>query len=92
LRTSSTLSAPLSPAAPTCRPFRRCGFGGGFYWRDTNWFTRVNLLHAFAQNDAAVIGETPTAGYNLLRAEISYRTKLDSSWFGAREMTVGRTP
>ena len=63
--------------------------GGGVYWRDTNWFMRVNLLHAFAQNDIAVIGETPTAGYNLLKAEISYKTKLDSSWFGAREMTVG---
>jgi iron complex outermembrane receptor protein len=63
--------------------------GGGVYWRDANWFMRVNLLHAFAQNDIAVIGETPTAGYNLLKAEISYKTKLDSSWFGAREMTVG---
>jgi iron complex outermembrane recepter protein len=65
--------------------------GGGVYWRDTSWFMRVNLLHAFAQNDVAVIGETPTAGYNLLRAEISYKTKLDPSWFGAREMTVGLT-
>jgi len=63
--------------------------GAGLYWRDANWFMRVNLLHAFAQNDIAVIGETPTAGYNLLKAEVSYRTKLDSSWFGAREMTVG---
>jgi iron complex outermembrane receptor protein len=63
--------------------------GGGVYWRDANWFMRVNLLHAFAQNDIAVIGETPTAGYNLLKAEVSYKTKLDSSWFGAREMTVG---
>ncbi|MBR0693849.1 TonB-dependent receptor [Bradyrhizobium lablabi] len=63
--------------------------GGGLYWRDTNWFARVNLLHAFAQNDIAPIGETPTAGYNLLKAEISYNTKLDSSWFGAREITVG---
>jgi iron complex outermembrane receptor protein len=63
--------------------------GGGVYWRDANWFMRVNLLHAFAQNDIAVIGETPTAGYNLLKAEISYNTKLNSSWFGAREMTLG---
>jgi len=63
--------------------------GGGVYWRDANWFMRINLLHAFAQNDIAVIGETPTPGYNLLKAEISYKTKLDSSWFGAREMTVG---
>ncbi|MFL6837216.1 MAG: TonB-dependent receptor, partial [Bradyrhizobium sp.] len=45
--------------------------GGGVYWRDSNWFMRVNLLHAFAQNDIAVIGETPTAGYNLLKAEIT---------------------
>ena len=35
------------------------------------------------------IGETPTPGYNLLKAEVSYKTKLDPSWFGAREMTVG---
>jgi iron complex outermembrane receptor protein len=63
--------------------------GGGVYWRDTNWFMRINYLHAFAQNDIAVIGETPTAGYNLLKAEISYKTKLDASWFGAREMFVG---
>jgi len=63
--------------------------GGGVYWRDTNWLARVNLLHAFAQNDIAAIGETPTAGYNLLKAEISYKTTLDPSWFGAREMYVG---
>ncbi len=63
--------------------------GGGVFWRDANWLMRVNLLHAFAQNDIAVIGETPTAGYNLLKAEISYKTKLDPAYFGAREMTVG---
>jgi iron complex outermembrane recepter protein len=63
--------------------------GGGVYWRDANWFMRVNLLHAFAQNDIAVIGETPTAGYNLLKAEVTYKTKLDPSWIGAREMTIG---
>ncbi|MGY3586510.1 iron complex outermembrane receptor protein [Bradyrhizobium sp. USDA 4341] len=63
--------------------------GGGVYWRDSNWFTRINLVHAFAQSDIAVIGETPTAGYNLLNAEITYNTKLNSSWIGAREMTLG---
>jgi iron complex outermembrane receptor protein len=63
--------------------------GGGVYWRDANWLARINLLHAFAQNDIAPIGETPTPGYNLLKAEISYKTKLDPSWFGAREMYVG---
>jgi iron complex outermembrane recepter protein len=50
--------------------------GGGAFWRGANWLVRVNLLHAFAQNDVAVIAETPTAGYNLLKAEISYKTKL----------------
>ena len=63
--------------------------GVGVFWRDANWLARINYLHAFAQNDIAVIGETPTAGYNLLKAEISYKTKLDASWFGAREMMVG---
>jgi iron complex outermembrane receptor protein len=63
--------------------------GGGVFWRDANWLARINLLHAFAQNDIAVIGETPTAGYNLLKAEVSYKTKLDPAYFGAREMIVG---
>ncbi|SDJ78459.1 iron complex outermembrane recepter protein [Bradyrhizobium sp. Rc2d] len=63
--------------------------GGGVFWRDDNWLMRVNLLHAFAQNNVAVIAETPTAGYNLLKAEISYKTKLDRNWFGAREMMAG---
>ena len=63
--------------------------GGGLFYRDANWFARINLLHAFAQNDVAPIAETSTAGYNLLRAEVSYKTKLDPSWFGAREMHVG---
>ncbi|MCA6120761.1 TonB-dependent receptor [Bradyrhizobium sp. WSM 1704] len=63
--------------------------GAGVYWRDTNWFMRINLLHAFAQNDVAEVAETPTAGYNLLKAEVSYKTKLDPAWIGAREMTVG---
>jgi len=63
--------------------------GGGFFWRDDSWLARINLLHAFAQNNVAVIAETPTAGYNLLKAEVSYKTKLDPNWFGAREMMVG---
>ena len=63
--------------------------GGGVFWRDTNWLMRVNYLHAFDHTDVAVIAETPTAGYNLLKAEVSYRTKLDPASFGAREMFVG---
>ena len=62
--------------------------GGGVFWRDANWLMRVNLLHAFAHTDVAVVAETPTAGYNLLKAEVSYKTKLDPAYFGAREMSA----
>lgn len=63
--------------------------GGGVFWRDDNWFTRINLLHAFPQSNIAVIGETPTNGYNLLKAEVSYKTKLGPNWIGAKEMYAG---
>jgi iron complex outermembrane recepter protein len=49
--------------------------GGGLYWRNDAWLARVRLLHAFAQNDVAPIAETPTPGYDDLRAEISYTAK-----------------
>jgi iron complex outermembrane receptor protein len=63
--------------------------GGGLFWRDASWLARINYLRAFAQNDVAAIAETPTPGYNLLKAEISYKTKLDPNMFGAREMLIG---
>lgn len=63
--------------------------GGGVFYRDGNWLARVNLLHAFAQNDTAPF-ETPTAGYNLLRAEVSYTHKVQKPRPGEpREFTVG---
>lgn len=62
--------------------------GGGVFWRSQEWFARVGLLHAFAQNDPGD-NETPTAGYNLLRAEITHTRKLESNPFGAREFVVG---
>jgi iron complex outermembrane receptor protein len=52
--------------------------GGGVYWRNDNWLMRVNLLHAFAHTEVEITPtfvETPTSGYNDLRAEISYRWK-----------------
>ncbi len=63
--------------------------GGGLFWRDDNWLMKINLLHAFAQTNVAAIAETQTAGYNLLKAEVSYKTKLAPNPFGAREMNVG---
>lgn len=49
--------------------------GGGVYWSDANWFARVGLLHAFGHNDIAP-NETPTGGYNLLKAEINWKRKI----------------
>lgn len=63
--------------------------GGGIYYRDANWLAKVNLLHAFAQNNIGGI-ETSTPGYNRLRAELSYTTKLaKSDWWSAKEFTFG---
>ena len=71
---------------PRITPMR---LGGGVFYRDSNWLARVSLLHAFAQNDVAAF-ETPTDGYNLLRAEISYTQKLRDALPGyPREFTVG---
>ena len=64
--------------------------GGGIYWRSPQWFARVGLLHAFAQDDIADV-ETPTPGYNLLKAELSYTTKPKQTAFGPQEVTVGVT-
>ena len=62
--------------------------GGGAFWRDPNWFVRVGLLHAFAQNDVAA-NETPTAGYNLLKAVVSYTKVLKNGPAGPAEITLG---
>ena len=62
--------------------------GGGIYYRDVNWLARVNLLHAFAQHEFAAF-DTPTSGYNLLNAELSYTTKLERQAGLTPEVTVG---
>jgi iron complex outermembrane recepter protein len=62
--------------------------GGGVYWRDANWFARVGILHAFAQNDIAD-NETPTDGYDLLKAEVSYTKRLKTTPVGPQEFTLG---
>lgn len=63
-------------------------YGGGMFWRDPHWFVRVGLLHADAQNNIAP-NETPTAGYNLLKAVVSHSHAVKNSPFGATELTVG---
>ena len=62
--------------------------GGGVYYRDGNWFARVGLLHAFRQNDVSDF-ETQTAGYDLLKAEISYTSKLPGDPTGLTEIKFG---
>jgi iron complex outermembrane receptor protein len=63
--------------------------GGGLFWRNANWLTRVNLLHAFEHDDISP-NETTTPGYNLLKAEVSYTEKLKRpNDFGVREYTLG---
>ena len=63
--------------------------GGGVYFRNAEWLGRVSLLHAFAQNEFAIVGETPTAGYNLLKVEISHTQKLKNDPTGIKGVTVG---
>lgn len=63
--------------------------GGGVYFRNAEWFARVSLLHAFAQHDIAPIGETPTAGYDLLKAEVSHTRVLKGHPSGLKQFTVG---
>lgn len=62
--------------------------GGGVYYRDANWFARVNTLTALEQ-DTLGFGETETAGYTLLNAELSYTLKLAQSGVVVPELTVG---
>ncbi|WP_245930920.1 TonB-dependent receptor [Methylobacterium radiodurans] len=70
---------------PRIPPYR---IGGGIYLRAEGWFARVNLLHAFAQNRFGTL-DTPTPGYDDLRAELSYTKPLDPAIYGASEVTLG---
>ncbi|MFK5600587.1 TonB-dependent receptor domain-containing protein [Methylobacterium sp. HMF5984] len=70
---------------PRIPPYR---LGGGMYVRADGWFARVNLLHAFDHNATGVF-ETPTKGWDDLRAEVSYTAPIDPRVYGATEVTVG---
>ena len=62
--------------------------GGGLYYRDAAWFARIGLLHAFA-HEATAVNETPTPGYDLLKAEIGYTHRFDRAKAGLSEATIG---
>ncbi|MET0876563.1 MAG: TonB-dependent receptor [Tardiphaga sp.] len=72
-------------SVPRIAPMR---LGGGVWWRSAEWNARIGLLHAFTQNDIA-LNETPTAGYNLLKAELSYTHAFARTDGGPREVTFG---
>ncbi|GGC58516.1 TonB-dependent receptor [Chelatococcus reniformis] len=62
--------------------------GGALYFRSDEWFAKIGLLHAYAQNDVASY-ETRTPGYNLLKAEVNYTRKLAANQFGLTEVSFG---
>ena len=62
--------------------------GGALYYRDGQWFARAAVLHAFDQ-DRFAFNETPTDGYTLISAELSYTTRLQSSHGLTPEFTIG---
>ncbi|TCT05675.1 TonB-dependent receptor [Aquabacter spiritensis] len=64
--------------------------GGGLYWGDGAFAARVNLLHAFAQDDVAAF-ENTTPGYNLLNAELSYSRAVGTLGLNPVVLTVGLT-
>jgi iron complex outermembrane recepter protein len=71
--------------APKIPPHR---LGGGVYYYDKALLARVSLLHAFAQDEFGAY-DTPTPGYNLLNAEISYTFKTDPLAKFSPDFTVG---
>ncbi len=70
---------------PRIPPMR---LGGGVYYRDRNVTARVNVLHAFRQDE---IGqrETPTSSYTLLNAELNYSVPLEEEANGQPRLSFG---
>jgi iron complex outermembrane receptor protein len=61
--------------------------GAGIYYRDADWLAKVGMLHAFRQEHVA-LAETPTSGYTLLNAELSYTHRLAGNT-SVPQFTVG---
>ena len=62
--------------------------GGGIFYRDSNWFARAGVLHAFDQ-DKIGENEIVTPGYTLVSAELSYSVALDAETGLGPSMTIG---
>lgn len=65
--------------------------GGGLFYRDSAWFARVGVLHAFDQDRFSIEDEEiATPGYTLVSAELSYTTTLDAAAGSlAPQLTIG---
>jgi iron complex outermembrane recepter protein len=66
--------------------------GAGIYYRDANWLARLFALHAFDQDKVAGddAKDTPTDGYTLLNADLSYTFALEpESGRISPRMTIG---
>lgn len=65
--------------------------GAGIYYRDPAWFARINMLHAFRQDEVSAIDpkDTPTSGYTLLNAEVAYTWKSERFDSLTPEWTIG---
>ena len=66
--------------------------GAGIYYRDASWYGRIFALHAFDQDKVALddLKDTPTDGYTMLNADLSYTFALDRTIGGlTTQMTIG---
>jgi iron complex outermembrane receptor protein len=54
--------------------------------RTSDWRERAACL---SQNDIAVVGETPTADYNLLKVELHNTQELNNDPMGIKQISVG---
>jgi iron complex outermembrane receptor protein len=62
--------------------------GAGLYYRDDVWQANVTSLYAFNQDEIAQ-HETPTAGYTMVNAEVSYTMALNGEGTVAPKLIVG---
>ena len=88
-KASSMSCARPSRTARMCRASRRCALAVARSTATATGSRGSTCCTRFAQNEVAP-NETSTAGYNLLRAEISYAQKFKDARLGEpREFTVG---
>ena len=86
---NTTSCAPRSPTAATCRASRRSASAAASTSATPNGSRASACCTRFAQNDIAIIGETPTGSYNLLKVELSHSRELKNHPSGIKQFTVG---